>query len=599
MTHAQLVSFYQQRILSFSASLAKKQSRIHTIATARLVSALAIAVSLYFSFQHTSYLFLFAVLVLLFIWLVRVHATLYDAKVLSENLVKINKAEVEALHGNYSFQPQGLEYVNPRHPYSYDLDLFGEGSIFQYINRGNTFFGKQTLAERLMTPLNSRSLIEQNQEAIRELGANVDFRQMLQATGRESKDTKEDREQLLEWLIQKPFLYSRGVFSYLLALIPVFTIGLVVASFFVPLCKPFAVVLALTQWGMLGFYVKRINVFHEYVSRKKNILDQYAQLLRVLRSEKFTAIQLVKISTTTQQAEAKMNELASLVRALDARLNFMTNMVVNSLLMYDMQCVYRLERWKEQNAAMFESWLDAISEAEMLTSFSTYAFNNDAYAYARIHTPLHIQADSMAHPLLAEDERVANHFTIGKPQSVLIVTGANMAGKSTFLRTMGINLVLALNGAPVCAKEFTCPVIGLRTGMRTADSLKDHQSYFYAELNRLKSITEELQQNKPLLILLDEILKGTNSTDKQAGSIALVKQLLLRPCLAIVATHDLVLGELEQQFPSQIQNYHFEPTIDPDSNGNDQLSFDYKLKTGIAEKMNATFLMKKMGIIPA
>jgi DNA mismatch repair ATPase MutS len=183
---------------------------------------------------------------------------------------------------------------------------------------------------------------------------------------------------------------------------------------------------------------------------------------------------------------------------------------------------------------------------------------------------------------------------LGNSQSVLIVTGANMAGKSTFLRTIGVNLVLALSGAPVCAQSFRCPVIHLRTGMRTADSLKDHQSYFYAELNRLKTIMDELRSDKPLLILLDEILKGTNSTDKQAGSIALVKQLLPHPCLAMVATHDLALGELQTEYPDRVKNYCFEATIE-----NDQLSFDYKLKPGLAQKMNATFLMKKMGIIPA
>lgn len=167
-----------------------------------------------------------------------------------------------------------------------------------------------------------------------------------------------------------------------------------------------------------------------------------------------------------------------------------------------------------------------------------------------------------------------------------------MAGKSTFLRTLGVNLVLALNGAPVCAMEFCCPVINLRTGMRTTDSLKDHQSYFYAELQRLKVIVEDLRSGKPLLVLLDEILKGTNSTDKLAGSVALVKQLMQYPCLVVVATHDLALGNLETEFPNTVINYHFEPTIE-----NDQLSFDYRLKRGIAEKMNATFLMKKMGIV--
>jgi DNA mismatch repair ATPase MutS len=199
----------------------------------------------------------------------------------------------------------------------------------------------------------------------------------------------------------------------------------------------------------------------------------------------------------------------------------------------------------------------------------------------------------MTHPLIPESERVYNDMGIGPNDSVMIITGANMAGKSTFLRTLGVNMVLALNGAPVCASEFICPLIEIRSGMRTADSLKDHQSYFYAELNRLKGIMDELRSDKPLLILLDEILKGTNSNDKQAGSISLVKQLLPHPCLALIATHDLALGDLEKEYPDRIKNYCFEATIT-----DDQLFFDYKLNPGVAKNMNASFLMKKMGIIP-
>ena len=200
----------------------------------------------------------------------------------------------------------------------------------------------------------------------------------------------------------------------------------------------------------------------------------------------------------------------------------------------------------------------------------------------------------MGHPLLAEDERIVNDIHLDKEQSIMIITGANMAGKSTFLRSLGVNVALALCGAPVCAKEFHCPLIEMQSGMRTADSLKDHQSYFYAELDRLKSIMDELRAGKSLLILLDEILKGTNSTDKQAGSVALVKQLVDHPCLVLIATHDLTLGDLEKVYPGRIFNYCFEANIE-----NDQLSFDYKLKRGLATKMNATFLIRKMGIIPS
>jgi DNA mismatch repair ATPase MutS len=205
-----------------------------------------------------------------------------------------------------------------------------------------------------------------------------------------------------------------------------------------------------------------------------------------------------------------------------------------------------------------------------------------------------IEAHDLGHPLIPEDENISNDVSIGNSQTIMIITGANMAGKSTFLRSLGVNLVLALSGSVVCAKSLHCPVINIRTGMRTADSLKEHQSYFYAELNRLKVIMEDLRSDKPLVILLDEILKGTNSTDKQLGSIALVKQLIPHPCLSVIATHDLALGELEQEYPNQIKNFCFEATI-----GNDKLSFDYKLRPGVAQKMNATYLMEKMGIIPS
>ncbi|HEX6224303.1 MAG TPA: hypothetical protein VFZ52_07830 [Chryseolinea sp.] len=359
------------------------------------------------------------------------------------------------------------------------------------------------------------------------------------------------------------------------------------------MAKPFAIGLALSQWAILGFHSKKVSDFHEYISKKKNILEKYGRLLHLFRQETFTSEVLKKLTSHAQEADEKVESLATLVSYLNARLNFLTNLVVNSLLLYDLQCVYRLEKWKAENSAHVTQWLDVISEAEFLCSMGTFAFNHPSFIFPDITQELAINAEGLGHPLISEKDCVTNDVYVGKGQKVLIITGANMAGKSTFLRTSGVNLVLALAGAPVYAKVFSCPIINLRSGMRTADSLKDHQSYFYAELDRLKGIMDELRSDKPLLILLDEILKGTNSTDKQSGSIALVKQLLPHPCLAMIATHDIVLGDLESQFPGNIKNYHFEASIE-----DDQLSFDYKLKPGIAQTMNATFLMKKMGIIP-
>jgi DNA mismatch repair ATPase MutS len=527
-----------------------------------------------------------------FIFLVRKHSLLFDQKVHLENLVKINHLEGLAIHGNHEGFPNGAGFIDPHHPYTHDLDIFGEGSLFQAISRCNTIHGKQYMAQRLSYPLGTAGEIALQQEAAQELSHKTDFRQHFQASGMEIGEQPYDREQLLDWLDQPSFLYKISSYKTLLVVLPILTIAAVASAFFMPIAKPVAILLVMLQWGIRGKHGKKITVFHEYISQKKNILEKYARLLHYVGKENFSATILKKLSSNAHEADGKVKSLASLVSYLNARFNFLLNAVVNSLLLYDLQCVYRLEKWKHENAATLKIWLDVISEMEVLCSLGTFSFNYPTFIYPRISSEISIKANGLGHPLLSEKECVTNDLYIGKGQTVLIITGANMAGKSTFLRTSGVNLVLALAGAPVYAKEFSCPIINLRSGMRTADSLKDHQSYFYAELNRLKTIMDELRSDKPLFILLDEILKGTNSTDKQSGSIALVQQLLPHPCLAMIATHDIVLGELENQFPNQIKNYFFEANIE-----NDQLSFDYKLKPGIAQKMNATFLMKKMGII--
>ena len=592
MIRSELDVFYQKRKTDFETTLENVQQQINLISNLRILVAVLFLIAIYFAFTNLI-LFLVAIpLLAIFVFLVSRHNALYDRKIHFENLVKINRFEGLALNGNFSGFSPGSEFIDPHHPYTHDLDIFGEGSMFQAINRCNTINGKYLMAQRLSYPLTSASDILLHQESVQELASKTDFRQNFQASGMEIGEQPYDREQLLEWIGQPSFLFGSSRYKLLLTLLPLLTIVAVIAAFFISVIKPIAIVLALSQWIILGVFSKKVGQFHEYISRKKNILEKYARLLHVLSKENFKSAVLKGLTSNANDADLKVRSLASLVSYLNARLNFLTNLVVNSLLLYDLQCVYRLEKWKYKNSAQLTTWLDVISQTEVLCSLGTFAFNHPAFIYPKINSELMIKAEGLGHPLLSEKECVTNDVYVGNGQSVLIITGANMAGKSTFLRTSGVNLVLALAGGPVYATLFTCPIINLRSGMRTADSLKDHQSYFYAELDRLKTIMDELRSDKPLFILLDEILKGTNSTDKQSGSIALVKQLLPHPCLAMIATHDIVLGDLENQFPQHVRNFHFEANIE-----NDQLSFDYKLKPGIAQTMNATFLMKKMGII--
>jgi ABC-type multidrug transport system fused ATPase/permease subunit len=596
MTPGELKAFYESRKTEFTSQLQRINRSIRLMSNGRLLVAVVFFVVLYFGLTRDhGLLYFLLLLVIVFAVMVREHGRLFITQTHLQNLVKINHCEAQAVgNGDYSCFSPGNEFIDPHHPYAHDLDIFGDGSLFQYINRGNTLIGKKKFAARLSGSLENAEKISMNQQAIRELAGKTDFRHHFQAGGMEMEEQVADRGQLISWLKEPAFLYGKKVYRFILIVVPVLTLTLVIAAFFVSIARPFAVLMASFQWAFLGFHIKKVNAFHDYIGRKKNILQKYATLLHHLQQEKFSSSLLNELSVSARHADQKVQQLASLVHAFDARLNSMTTLFVNSLLLYDLQCVYRLEKWKEENAKNLYTWLEVVSEAEVLSSFGTFAFNHHDFTYASIHAGLSVSAIEMGHPLIPASECVANDFQIGDGPSVLIVTGANMAGKSTFLRTLGVNMVLALNGAPVCARTFRCPIIHLRTGMRTADSLKDHQSYFYAELDRLKGIMEDLRKDIPLMILLDEILKGTNSTDKQAGSIALVKQLLPHPCLAIIATHDLALGSLETEFNGRIRNYHFEANIE-----NDQLSFDYKLKDGIAQKMNATFLMKKMGIIPS
>ena len=594
MNVSELLIFYKKRSEQFASALEVEKKKINRISDLRLATALVLFVATYFALTFKVLFIPALILLVAFVLLVQRHSRMFEQKVHLENLLRINEHEAKSLVGDASGFANGSEFIDPHHPYTHDLDIFGDGSLFQSVSRCNTIRGKMRMANRLSDALLNHDDILANQTAIKELADKTEFRQHFQAAGLEMNEQPHDHDELLAWLKVPSILYTKEWFKILLYALPGATLVSIAGAFFFPLLKPLAILLAITQWAILGLYIKRVNTFHEYISRKKAILEKYARLLHFLQTEEFSSPMMQTLVTSAKQADVKVKALASLVSSFNARLNAMTNLVVNSLLMFDLQYVYRLEKWKDENALNLKIWLDAISEAEVLCSFGTFSFNHPSFVYAKIEKELVIDADGLGHPLIVENECITNDLQIDKEQSVVIITGANMAGKSTFLRSMGVNLVLALNGAVVCATSFRCPVIQMRTGMRTADSLKEHQSYFYAELNRLKSIMDELRLDKPLFILLDEILKGTNSTDKQLGSIALVRQLLKHPCLALIATHDLTLGDLENEHPRQIRNFCFEPTIE-----NDQLSFDYKLKPGLAQKMNATYLMKKMGIIPS
>jgi DNA mismatch repair ATPase MutS len=259
--------------------------------------------------------------------------------------------------------------------------------------------------------------------------------------------------------------------------------------------------------------------------------------------------------------------------------------------LWDIMQVLRLEHWKKANKAEVETWFSVLFLFDELNSFAGFAFNHPQAVFPVFSKQFEIKAIDVKHPFIASEKCVGNDISIANWGQFNIVTGANMAGKSTYLRTVGINLIMAMTGMPVLAKSFAFQPVDVFTGIKTSDSLQDGESYFFAELKRLKALIDLLEEGKQVFIILDEILRGTNSADKQKGSLGLIRQFIRLGASGFIATHDLALGELVKSYPENIRNKRFEVEIE-----NNELVFDYKLKDGISQNLNATFLMKKMGI---
>lgn len=589
-----IAAVYRNRELFFSENLSKTNRSIAQTAYARILIAILFIPIIYVGFNTAKFLYLLAPLVIAFIVLMRRHNKLFGKKSLLEELIALNVSEQASLKHQSAIFPDGDRFKDPHHAYSYDLDLFGEASLFQYLNRCSSLVGEEALAKSLASRELSKDQIIDQQEAVKEMKDKIDFRQSMWAQGHLYSENLKDKESILNWLNDKNFIYPRKgirIFSYLWPAITVLLAGL---TFFKASFIPIAILAIGVQWTMTAFYSKATKQLQSVMGRKKKQFEKFSALLKLIGEETFESKAAASLRNTSEIASYEFSKLASLTNALENRMNAIANMFGNSFFLYDLHCIHNLEEWKTLNGDRLPHWLDTIAEMDKLCSLGTFYFNNPTYSFPQIdEEKLIFEASDLGHPLIDTSFRVVNPVSLGLPHKALIITGANMAGKSTYLRAIGVNNILAMIGAPVCASSLRCSIFDLHTGMRTADSLSENQSYFYAELNRLKKITSAMSAGKPVLVLLDEILKGTNSDDKQKGSIALVKQLIKHECLTIVATHDLVLGTLKTEFPELIENYSFESTI-----VNDKLNFDYKLKLGTARNANATFLMKQMGIIP-
>ncbi|KAA6344407.1 DNA mismatch repair protein MutS [termite gut metagenome] len=475
------------------------------------------------------------------------------------------------------------------------MDIFGNRSLFQYINRTSTQGGRIRLADWFNTPLKKKEDIEKRQEAVRELTPLLTLRQDFRIVGLLYKGKITDEKEIADWAKISVFFRKKIVYRILPLLITAINALLIIVasadiiSFNIP-----GVVFVAFAFSSIIFS-QRITKLQVLYGKKLQILTTYARLIHIIEGMKPQCELLKQVKALVegekQSASKAVNRLAALMNALDQRNNIFVAFILNGLFFRELHQIMKIEAWKESYASDLPRWLEAVGETDALCSLATYAYNHPGYTYPQIATSFRMCAEAMGHPLMHREKCVRNDVTMQQRPFFLIITGANMAGKSTYLRTTAVNYLLACMGVSVCADKMEFYPAKLVTGLRTSDSLNDNESYFFAELKRLKFIVDELRAGEELFVILDEILKGTNSTDKQKGSFALIKQLIALQTNGIIATHDLQLGTLADTFPENIQNFCFEAEIN-----NNELTFSYQLKKGIAQNMNACFLMKKMGI---
>lgn len=593
----------QQVYSEIKAGAAKEHTRWHRlhnrISWLRLALFLAAILFLYFALTRTE-TFLWFVLsgisFVLLVSLVYVSTFTTGKRDYFFRLKGLAQKELDALDFKFSEFPDGTEFFNTSHCYSSDIDLFGPGSLYQYINRTITPMGRQRLVDWLESPCLDPAELKARQEACIELSGNPAWRLQFAASGQESESS--DSYQLLAGWSQQPDLFKNH--SFLLKIIRLwqaFMMVLLLVVIFGMIPYQVLILAALANLAITGAFIGRINRTFRLFNKSFRELDVYSNLIGKIRDSGFGTSWMSKritaLGTGESSAAMEMRKLQRLLHRFDSRNNLLVGFFRDALFLTDIDLVLLMEKWRSSNKNNINRWLDALGDADAMNSLAAFAYNNPSYCYPEVVPDAFcFESKDLGHPLIKPGDRVCNTFSISSWHTLVVLTGANMAGKSTFLRTVGVNMVLAHTGSPVCASSCRFSPVSLITSIRTNDSLIKHESYFYAELKKLRFIVESLGQGREVFILLDEVLKGTNSNDKLNGSRILVSKLLGLKTSGIIATHDIALGEMEKDFPGSIVNRCFEAQIE-----DGQLVFDYKLREGAAKNMTALFLMKQMKIV--
>ncbi|WP_299672414.1 DNA mismatch repair protein MutS [uncultured Polaribacter sp.] len=589
------IEFYtnQKASLEKEAAILKKKSV--NLSVFRFAIFLITSFLMYLTFGSYPDVFIIAFLgVFIFSFLVVKYIDLKRKRNILAEKIRINSTEIQVLNSDFHHLETGSAFINSAHFYSNDIDLFGKGSFFQYINRTTTNDGKGVLAT-LLTENSTASILEK-QQALKELSEKVLWRQHFSALA-SLISVKNTSKSIVNWISNYTSVFPKNLSKIQIgfSVISLVFIGLIS---FGMLSFVYIIFWFLTGLFIIGRFFKKSSNLYAETDKVRETFKQYHQLLNQIENEEFTSKILKKkkniINSEKKKASVIFKEFSRILDTFDQRNNIIIFVFGNGFFLSEIYNSSKIEKWIHNYKHTVEKWFEVVAFFDAQNSLANFHFNHPKFVFPEITSNKEVvNAINLGHPLLNADKRVDNDFIIQK-EEFFIITGANMAGKSTFLRTVSLSIVMANCGLPVCAKHFKYSPIKLITSMRTTDSLTEDESYFYSELKRLKFIVDEINPEtlgEDYFIILDEILKGTNSKDKAIGSKKFVEKLTKSKSTGIIATHDVSLCDLENEFQG-IKNYYFDAEII-----NDELFFDYTLKNGVCKNMNASFLLKKMEII--
>jgi hypothetical protein len=583
---------YQSRIDNFEQKKSQLKSKLIQISLLRLAVFVICALGVYY-FWSVTYAVVGFVLAFIasFIFLVKIHTSNKRALQKTKLIIDINQKEINALEGVYSDFNDGKTYKNPTHAFAEDIDLFGSHGFFQFINRTGLIQGEKYLANSFKS--NSCKNIPEKQKAVKDLSERLNFRQSYTAESL-MLENQDELEPVLNHLEKHKSFAPKWIYGLSLVFTAL-SIGVIILYASETISEMQLLLWIFLGLGVTGGFLKKINQLSQTTSKAQELFRQYHKLILAIENENFDSELLLeqkkKLSSGQKKASKAIKEFSRYIDALEQRQNLMVGFVLNALSLWDLRQCYKIEKWLSNHQQDIKIWFDTLALFDAYNSLANLAFNQPHFSYPKItqSEDTILECTAATHPLIPKAQAVANDFKIDN-ESFLIITGANMAGKSTFLRTVSLMIVMANSGLPVCAERCLYKPIKLITSMRTTDSLSSEASYFFSELSRLKTIVEQIENDK-YFIVLDEILKGTNSHDKAKGSKQFVERLVKSQSTGIIATHDLSLCSLADEL-NEVSNYYFDAEIIEG-----ELHFDYKFKKGICQNMNASFLLKKMGIV--